>query len=478
MTLCLTVGLSISLALHAASAPGVPAEGHTLPDQFSQAFQQAATQVDPSVVAILSEQETPTAEWLSGPGDDRGGPFDEDTLRRFFQMPGIPQPRSRKTHGLGSGVIVSQDGTILTNEHVVRNASKLTVEVNGQQHPARVLGTDPATDLAVIKIDAQDLPAASLGNSDDLRVGEWVIAVGNPLELRHSVTAGIVSATGRSSVGVAAYENFIQTDASINPGNSGGALADLDGRVVGINTAIASPNGGSIGIGFAIPINMARKVMDELVDHGRIARGYLGLLPQDLDEDLAGALGIEGTHGALVGDVTADGPAEGAGVRRGDVVVSVDDQPIADATQLRNVIAGSRHGAQVRLGVVRDGARQVLRVGLEERPDVAEARTVTPGREEAPTHKLGLSVQPLTEDLARRLGYENAHGVLVAGTEPGGPAEEAGIAGGDLIMTVGKTEIRSVDELRRALAELRHESNVAVLVRRGERTHYVAVHMA
>ncbi len=465
MVLCITAG-GIALAfprsvpqtlepLHATTAPEVSTGKHALLDQFSVAFHRAAEQVDPSVVAILSEQEAPAAEWLSG-----------------------LEPRPRKTHGLGSGVIVSSDGTILTNEHVVRNASKLTVDVNGEEHAAHVVGADAATDVAVIKIDAQGLPAASLGNSDDLQVGEWVIAVGNPLELRHSVTAGIVSATGRSSVGVAAYENFIQTDASINPGNSGGALADLDGRVIGINTAIASPNGGSIGIGFAIPINMARKVMDELVDHGRIARGYLGLLPQDLDQDLASALGMEGTHGALVGDVTAEGPAERAGLRRGDVVVSFDDQAIADATQLRNVVAAARPGTQVQLGVVRDGAPQALKVKLDERPDEGETRTVPAGHEETPTHRLGLSVQPLTDDLARRLGYEKAHGALVVGIEPGSPAEEAGIAGGDLILAVGKTEIRSVDELRRAVAKVGDESNVALLVRRGERTQYVAVHVA
>jgi serine protease Do len=319
---------------------------------------------------------------------------------------------------------------------------------------------------------------ASLGNSDELQVGQWVIAVGNPLELRHSVTAGIISATGRSSVGLAPYEDFIQTDASINPGNSGGALADLDGRVVGINTAIASPNGGNIGIGFAIPINMARRVMDELIEDGRISRGYLGVTPQDLDPELAGALGVESDHGALVGDVAAGGPAERAGVERGDVIVSFNGHDVAGAVQLRNLVADGEPGSEARVVVLRDGRRHDLQVELGQRPDMADARPVPGGREESPGNKLGLSVQPLTADLAQRLGYEDAHGILVTAVEPGGPADEAGIEPRDLIVAVGREEVHSVDELRRALAGVRGDAEVALVVRRGEATRFVAVHVS
>jgi serine protease Do len=444
-----------------ASSTPAASEGRALLDQFSQAFHQAAQEVNPAVVAIVSEQQVQATSW---PGP--------------FPMPWPQQPSTRKAKGLGSGVIVSSDGYILTNDHVVRNASKLTVEIEGKKRAAQVVGTDPQSDLAVIKVEARDLPVASLGNSDELQVGQWVIAVGNPLELRHSVTAGIISATGRSSVGLAPYEDFIQTDASINPGNSGGALADLDGRVVGINTAIASPNGGNIGIGFAIPINMARRVMDELIEDGRISRGYLGVTPQDLDPELAGALGVESDHGALVGDVAAGGPAERAGVERGDVIVSFNGHDVAGAVQLRNLVADGEPGSEARVVVLRDGRRHDLQVELGQRPDMADARPVPGGREESPGNKLGLSVQPLTADLAQRLGYEDAHGILVTAVEPGGPADEAGIEPRDLIVAVGREEVHSVDELRRALAGVRGDAEVALVVRRGEATRFVAVHVS
>ena len=445
-------------------------QGTALLRQFSRAFQQAAGRVNPSVVAIYSEQ-------LARPTSMTSSPFlDDPFLRQFFgNGRGVPQV-PHKTEGMGSGVIITEDGTILTNNHVVRDASKVTVELDGRKYPARVIGTDPQTDLAVVKIDATGLQAAELGDSDGLQVGEWVIAVGNPLELTHSVTAGIVSATGRSDVGVAAYENFIQTDASINPGNSGGALADLDGKVVGINTAIATPTGGNIGIGFAIPINMARQVMDDLVQRGRISRGYLALVPQDLDEDLAKAMDLGDQRGVLVAEVTRDGPAAKAGLRRGDVILAFNEHKVDSATQLRNAVAGVKPGSEVQVEGLRDGRRRTFRVVLSERPDSVAAATPERDDDEGKESggRLGLSLQPLTPDVAGQLGYgSDVQGVLVSSVEPGSPAAEAGLAPGDLIEAVGRTEVRSVDELRRALAA--RSGDVALLVRRGERSQYVAI---
>ena len=475
------LGVATAVASHSPSSSPAPppsatrsvdaASGRALLEQFSAAFQDAAEHVNPSVVPIFAEQEVQVANV----------PFGPDLLRRFFDLPGMPggeeRPVTRKAKSLGSGVIVSEDGYILTNNHVVRDATKLTVELEGEKHAARVVGVDPQTDLAVIKVDAKDLPAAKLGDSDGLRVGQWVIAVGNPLELLHSVTAGIVSAKGRSEVGVAAYENFIQTDASINYGNSGGALADLDGNVVGINTAIATPTGGSVGLGFAIPINMARGVMDELIAKGRVQRGYLALMPQDLDENLAAALGLKDRHGALVGEVTADGPADKAGVKRGDVIVSFNGQPVADATALRNLVGTADPASAAKLGVVRDGKERQIEVRLGERPDEV-AENLNSGDEQGPGgSRLGLSVQPLTPDLASRLGYENAHGVVVREVEPGSPADEAGIRRGDLIEAVGPKDVTSVTELKKALeGEGKH---VALLVRRGDRpAQYIGVELS
>jgi serine protease Do len=293
----------------------------------------------------------------------------------------------------------------------------------------------------------------------------------------HTVTAGIVSATGRSSVGLADYENFIQTDASINPGNSGGALADLDGRVVGINTAIASPSGGNVGIGFAIPIDMARDVMTDLISDGRISRGYLGVLLQDIDEDLAQGLGLKSTDGALVGDVKQGEPADKAGLRRGDVIVAYNGERIEDGAQLRNLVAGSEPATRATLTVLRDGREKTLSVNLGERPGSVSSWTPGQRNDDSGTPHLGLSVRDLTPDIARQLGYEDAWGVLISGVEPGSPADEAGLKRGDLVQRVGTTDVRSVGDLQHALAGVTGGTTLAILVRREEDSFFITVHV-
>ena len=446
-------------------------------NEFSDAFESAAAKVNESVVPIFSEQVTKVENPFGSTNDPLREFFGDDFFKRFFGAP--LQDQKQVVHALGSGVIVSKDGYIITNNHVVKDAQKLTVTLAyKKKYTARVVGKDPNTDVAVIKIDAKNLPVASLGNSDQVKVGEWVIAVGNPFQLMHTVTAGIISAKGRASVNLADYEDFIQTDASINPGNSGGALADLDGDVIGINTAIYSPSGGNVGIGFAIPINMAKRVMDQLVATGKVTRGYLGLLPQDVDDNLAKALNLKSTDGSLVGDVTADGPAQKAGIKRGDVITSFNGRNITSSTELRNAVAETVPGSEAKVGLIRDGKQEEVTVKVAERPrDLASRGSKEEEQQqgEESSAKLGLSVQSLTPELAKQLGYENDHGVVVASVTPGSVADDAGIKSGDLIKEVDRKSIRTVQEFTRAVKEIRKGGSVAILVRRGGNTFYAGI---
>ena len=459
----------------------VSAQGRALLNQFSSAFEAAADRVNPSVVPIFSEQVNTVANPFGGANDPFRDFFGNDFFKRFFGNQGGGTEK-QTVRSLGSGVIVSEDGYILTNNHVVDGAEKLTVVLQDKKkYIAKVVGRDPQTDVAVVKIEARGLPAASLGNSDGVRVGQWVIAVGNPFQLMHTVTAGIISAKGRSAVNLADYEDFIQTDASINPGNSGGALADLDGNVIGINTAIFSPSGsgGNVGIGFAIPINMAKSVMHQLVAHGKVTRGYLGLLPQDIDETLAKALNLRETKGSLVGDVTAGGPADKAGIKRGDVITKFNDIQVENSLQLRNMVAEAEPGSKVSVTIIRNGSLEQLPVTLGERPKDLAARS---GEEEKPETakdtKFGLSVENLTPELAHKLGYGKDSGVVVSGVKPGSVAEEAGIQKNDLIKEVNRIAVTSVNEFVRTLERANGKEGVALLVRRGDNTFYVALQLA
>jgi serine protease Do len=454
------------------------AQGRALLQQFSAAFEEAAARVNPSVVPIFSEQLVENRSPFGMRNDQFREFFGDDFFRRFFGDPQRGGEERQKIRGLGSGVIVSRDGYILTNNHVIREADKMTVMVSeNKKYTAKVIGADPQTDLAVIKIDASDLPAATLGNSDDVRIGQWVIAVGNPFELLHTVTAGIISAKGRSSVGLAQYEDFIQTDASINPGNSGGALADLDGNVVGINTAISSPSGGNVGIGFAIPINMAKKIMDELVAKGKVTRGYLALYPQDVDENLVKALKLKSTEGALVGDVTADGPADKAGIKRGDIITGFNGKKVQNSNQLRAIVAEAEPGSTAKVALLRDGREMTLPVVLGERPKEFDAnRSGEEDEPEAQTgEKLGLSLQALTPELARQLGYRNEEGVVIGGVAAGSTADDAGLRRGDLIKEVNRAEVTSVQQFTRAIGRLQSGDSVVLLIRRGQNTFYAAI---
>jgi serine protease Do len=404
-----------------------------------------------------------------GGGGGEDDPFN-DFWKRFF---GGPTPRGpQRQRSLGSGFIIDSDGSILTNNHVVENASKIVVKLAGddEDYEAKVIGRDAKTDIAVIKINAKtSLAAASLGDSDRLDVGEWVMAIGNPFGLDGTVTSGIVSAKGRHNITQGPYDNFIQTDASINPGNSGGPLINLRGEVIGINTAIFSRSGGNIGIGFAIPINLVKEVLPQLRGKGKVTRGYLGVLIQKVTPEIAESLGMEKGYGALVANVSKDGPAEKSGVKVGDVIVEFDGKEIKDSGDLPIIVARTAVDKKVRMKVLRDKKEVILNVAVGELKD-EEVVAQAPEKGE-----LGLTVQRLTPQMAESLGLEKSDGVVVTAVEPGSAAEEAGLRRGDVIVEVDRKAVRGVDEYKKAIAGARKGRGVLFLVRRGENTLFLAL---
>jgi Do/DeqQ family serine protease len=390
------------------------------------------------------------------------------------------QPRGR-TRGLGSGVVVSQDGYILTNNHVIDEADQIRVEMPDKRvFTAKLVGTDPATDLAVLKIEAKSLATVSLGNSDRVRVGDVVLAVGNPLNLGQTVTMGIVSAKGRATgLGDGAFEDFLQTDAPINQGNSGGALVNMHGELVGINSQILSPSGGNIGVGFAIPVNMAHSVMDQLIKDGKVHRAKLGVTIQNVTPDLATSMGLIDMKGGLVSNVEAGSPAARAGIHEGDVIVEVDGRSVSDNNELRNVIAGTRPGTTVALKVLRDGKSETMRATLGElAPASKDARggDATDGDGEDGGVTFGLNAEPLTPALADRLELpRTTRGVVVTDVDPSGEAAAGGLQQGDVIQKVNGKDVTTVAELRLALRATLADKPALVLAKRGAQTMFLTV---
>ncbi len=443
---------------------------------LSAAFKNVAKSMRPAVVSITSVKKAPPL----ARGQHRMSPQMPDELRRFFgddfagRLPfNLPGPsQGHAMHGTGSGVIVSEDGYVLTNNHVVTGADDVTVHLSdNRQFKAKVIGTDKATDLAVLKIDATGLAPATLGDSDSMEVGDWVVAIGSPFGLDQTVTAGIVSAMGRGNVGITDYENFIQTDAAINPGNSGGPLVNLKGEVIGIDTAIASRNGGNMGIGFAIPSNMARTVMDSLIKNGHVQRGYLGAMIQNLDPDMAASFGFHGTDGVLIGDVISDGPAAKAGLKMGDIVTRYDGKKVKNVRQLRQLVAATDPSVRVKVELVREGKPQTLIVQIAplagDSPSLAAVKSTE-------TNKLGISAQTLTQDLASQLGYTTTvKGVVVTAVEPGSAAELAGIQPKDVIVAVGNSRIANVADLTQAIKTHSTKKGVRLLVMHDNISRYV-----
>ena len=440
--------LALGLPLVSPPAPAQD-EGIASLRQTGKAFSAVAKKVAPSVAFIQVESRVEDAV------SERGGwPFQDDLFRRFFgeDFPGLSRPaprRQRHAISQGSGFVFARAGDtayVLTNSHVVENAGSIRIRFpDGREYDGKVKGTDAKSDVAVLEISAPGVPALKWGDSAALEVGEWVVAMGNPFGLSHTLTTGVVSAKGRTSLGINDYEDFIQTDAAINPGNSGGPLLNLDGEVIGMNTAIFSRSGGYMGVGFAIPSNLARTIAEQLLASGRVVRGYIGLAVQPLTRDIAEALGIRENQGIVVNQVNPDSPAERAGLKAGDLLVSMDGAPLSDGGQYHNRAALAKPGSSVSLGVIRNGRRLDLPVKVG-RLDDAEASNA------ALTAKaLGISVRALAPDEARRLGVDKA--VQVTDVQAGSPVTMAGIRPGTLILAVNRVPVGSPAEFAAALGE-------------------------
>lgn len=427
---------------------------------LGKAFSSVAEKAAPAVVGVKSEREVT----MSG-SSMYGSPFDffgDDPFGFRRRQPREQAPeRKYRQSAQGSGFIISADGYVLTNNHVVEDAAKVEVELNDERKfTAKVVGTDPESDVAVLKIDAKKLPFVALADSDTLEVGEWVLAIGNPLGLSHTVTAGIVSATGRTDVGITTYENFIQTDAAINFGNSGGPLIDLDGEVVGINTAIAGASG-NIGIGFAIPINMARNIYEQLKETGEVVRGFLGVIPQDLSPEMGKVFGLKDGKGVVITQVTRDSAADKGGLKHNDIVLEVEGRPVESASDFRNRIARYKPDTKVKMTIWRDEKRKDLVIKLGKRPSRGELLTEKP---ETTIPDLGFSVENLSEELAERLGLEGQSGVVVSRVESGSQASRSGITSGMLIKEVNRKEVRNTREFNAEIKKAKDQGQVLLLV--------------
>jgi serine protease Do len=484
-------------------SPAEVAKGERYAETLSEAFRNVAEDVLPSVVLITNEPRPVKAAARKKPApEDQGGtesPFGEQSpfgdlfkrhpeLRDFFKefpsnpgMPGGPQfeiPGPQRS-GSGSGVIFDKSGLILTNNHVVEGNGKITVRLHdGREFEAAEVRTDPRTDLAVVRIEADNLTAAELGDSEKVKVGDWVLALGEPFGLEGTVTAGIISAKGRG-LGITARESFLQTDAAINPGNSGGPLVDLDGKVIGINTAISSRTGGYQGVGFAIPVNLAKWVSRQLIDTGNVRRAYLGVVIQPVTQELAKKFGVEPRSGVLVSDVQANTPGAKAGLKPGDVVVKFNGRPVASPQELQDVVERSKVGEQASMEVIRDGKHLTLEVTPLQQPanfgSGESAPAGSPEKESSKFEKLGIEAETLTPEVAKQLGYEGSEGVVITDVRSGSPADAAGLTSGMLITQANRQTVRNVEDLSKALEKQPLKEGVLMLVRDGNGSRFVIV---
>lgn len=468
VSVLLGTGYGISKAVKAPDASATPPTKSVEVPMVPGNFSELAETVRPGVVNIQVVKKVKNVAF--GSRDFSGNPFGEDSpfgdfFGRYFQGNPSPAPEQR---GVGSGFIMSRDGYIVTNNHVVEDADQIKVKLaNGKEYNAKVIGRDPKTDLALVKIDgASDLHALPMGNSDDLKVGSWVVAIGSPFGLEQTVTAGIISAKGRV-IGSGPYDNFIQTDASINPGNSGGPLINTRGEVVGINTAIVAEGK---GIGFAIPINMAKDIAPQLQEKGHVTRGWLGVSIQEMTPELAKSLGLkEDSKGALVAQVVPGSPAEKAGIAQGDVIVEFGGKAIAESKDLPQIVASTAVGKSVDVKLVRDGKALDRQVKISE---MEENVTVN----NAPARKtLGIAVQNLTPEMARRLRLTIESGVVVTRVESGSPAADAGIQTGDIIREVNRKPVKDADDLVQKIEQVKDQSSILLLVQRGQNNLFAAV---
>lgn len=453
----------------------------------SKAFAEVARKVSPSVVLIQVEDDAKRSKQqnpLGFPFGEGEWPFGDDLLRRFFgdRFPDFPRfntpGEQRPAVGQGSGFVfqpkdkgLGNKTYILTNHHVVDGAGKIRVKFyDGREFDAKVKGTDPKSDIAVIEIDARGIPAVRLGDYAQLEVGEWVVAIGNPFGLSHTLTVGVVSAKGRTTLGISDYEDFIQTDAAINPGNSGGPLANLDGEVIGMNTAIFSRSGGYMGIGFAIPINLVERIASQLIDQGEVVRGYLGIMIQPLTPDLAKSFDLKNEQGILIAQVTKNSPAAKAGLKAGDVIVSYQGRSVRDVGDFRNQVALAQPGSQIKFEVFRDGKPRTITVKVEKLTDKKVATAQEPAHF---TEKLGLTVQTITPDLARQFDVKANEGVLVTEIAPGSIAAMADINRGSVILEVNRKTVNTATEFNQAVKSA--PNKILLLVRENDVSRYVVL---
>ncbi|NIP39707.1 MAG: DegQ family serine endoprotease [Candidatus Dadabacteria bacterium] len=428
--------------------------------------------VNISTTNVVQRRSSPFGRSPFGsPFGDEDDPF-EDFFEKFFE--GGPQ-REYKQSGLGSGFIISEDGFIVTNNHVIEKANDIKIILeNGKSYQAEIIGKDPKTDLALLKIEPEpeeDLPAISFGRSDVLDIGDWVVAIGNPFGLGHTVTAGIVSAKGRS-LGLGSYDDFIQTDAAINPGNSGGPLFNLDGEVVGVNTAIFAR---AQGIGFAIPASLAVNVIDQLKNSGKVVRGWLGVLVQQVSPEIAEGFGLQETKGALVADVTPDGPADKAGIKRGDVITEFDNITINEMAELPKSVAVTRPGTKSRVELIRDGKIKNVTVVLGELPEQTAQKKPEPKDEKDVEDDLGLAVQEITPSIQKRLGLDSTGGIIITNVTRGSPAWNAGLRKADIIIELNKKEIKDIEQYKKIMSRVNENDSLLFLVKRNQGTIYIAL---
>ena len=448
---------------------GLQLEGNTQTNEF-KSLSPLVKQLSPSVVNISTTSVSKGgSQFFKSPFGGRGEePFD-DFFKKFF---GDSPQKEFKRRGLGSGFIFSEDGYIITNNHVVERATDIKVILqNGDSYVAQIIGTDPKTDLALLKIKPKTkLPAVRFGNSDRLEIGDWVLAIGNPFGLGHTVTVGIISAKGRS-LGLGSYDDFLQTDAAINPGNSGGPLFNFKGEVIGVNSAIIA---GGQGIGFAIPINMTKNVVSQLRNGGKVVRGWIGVYVQRVTPDIAESLDLDDNNGALVADVTAGGPAEKAGVKRGDIIIELNGNKIDKMPELPKLVASYAPGTKTKLKVIRNGKEKDLSIKLEELPDqVAQTSRQSPKHEIK--QNLGLIVQEITPEVKRRLDIEYSSGVVITDVRSNSLASEAGLLRADVILEINKKQIANLDNYRKEIDSVEEGQNILFLVKRGPNTIYVAL---
>ena len=462
------------IAAQCIAQTGASQEDEDILNRSSQAIVNIVKRAKPAVVNVkVVKTEKANYPGGLGPNDLYNDPFFRQFFGPQFRQP--QKPQEFKEHALGSGFIISKDGYILTNNHVVEGADSIKVMLSDNRNfDAKVIGTDPESDVALIKInDPENLPVLQLGDSSKLEAGEWVIAIGNPFGLTQTVTVGVISATGRSSVGISDYEDFIQTDAAINPGNSGGPLINGNGEVIGINSAIFTETGGYMGIGFAIPINMAKSIEAQLQKFGKVTRGWLGVVIQNMDKNLAESFGLKQAGGILISEVQKDSPASAAGLQQGDVILKLDGVELQNVSDLRNRVALLQPGSKAMLDIMRNGREKQIQVTIGEQPVNFNKKSLGMNSDGS-LEKFGLTLQQLTPELAKKFGYKENSGLIISDVTSGSPAEAAGLKPGQLVEEVNRERVRNLNDLEKALKKSQSDK-ILLRVRAGNYSTYVVL---